>query len=816
MRVREHPDEGAYVEYLTKESINSLEDVEEIITRGNLSRATSATNMNENSSRSHAVFTLYLRQEIVCEDYNDDTQELGLNNEDKSGDVIINNEIVNKLKTSPPTTTKERFSKVCLVDLAGSERASLTGVVGERLREANNINTSLSTLGDVIKALSERATKKDIFIPYRNSMLTWLLKDSLGGNSKTTMLASISPHDASYNETLSTLRYIERVKLIVNHSVINEQSHDPKLIASLQKQVLYLQTALLISNSKLLQRENDIKDAVSSGTLDSSISTRNSKEFFTSRVSEDISPDEYMLKLLSLESEITRLNEYIVQQRNIIIENESLIMKLTLNVGNEEDDDDDNTEQRINIIVSTYKQEIDSINSNYDTLIQKFNSVTSTVQYERDKNAIIEDSYIKIENQLDILRDDLKNSKIELSLISKEKERLRDALEVKLDTIDNLLSEIEQSKIEFDKITKKMDLLESQSLNYANRKIIGDIIDQNIKLIENKQINILNSLELEVFHLKTNHLLLMKEKNEIIQNLNSDLKELKISLILKSESIASLEIKIDYLSKTIDSKIIENQAFENAYDIRIEELQNDLNLCNFKINDGKVLNESLEVQIRHLKEELIILKGEKEESVQLVITFEERIKELTEIIEINSIEKEKLELNLESLIHELQNELGVTINDGKKIRKSLEDQVLNLKYDVTSIANEKEKSIQKLSTSLNLLRSESITLLEVKVEELQKIVDSNMIERNILENSYKSRIQELQKEVYSFQSPISHNTNKIQETIDKMLLEKELDHGKELVISTLKSQVEALQSKLHVSGPSNVDQTNVRIEIFYL
>ena len=100
-----------------------------------------------------------------------------------------------------------------------------SGVTGDRLKEASNINKSLSTLGDVINALSEKNSGKsngETFIPYRNSTLTWLLKDSLGGNSKTSMLATISPSDANYGESMSTLRYLERAKLIVNNVSINE------------------------------------------------------------------------------------------------------------------------------------------------------------------------------------------------------------------------------------------------------------------------------------------------------------------------------------------------------------------------------------------------------------------------------------------------------------------------------------------------------------------------------------------------------------------------------------------------------------------
>jgi len=124
-----------------------------------------------------------------------------------------------------------------LVDLAGSERADSTGATGDRLKEGANINKSLSALGNVIKALADisMGTKKKINIPYRDSVLTKLLKNALGGNSKTIMIAALSPADINYDETLSTLRYADRAKNIKNKAVVNENPVD-KLIRELKEE----------------------------------------------------------------------------------------------------------------------------------------------------------------------------------------------------------------------------------------------------------------------------------------------------------------------------------------------------------------------------------------------------------------------------------------------------------------------------------------------------------------------------------------------------------------------------------------------------
>ena len=132
-----------------------------------------------------------------------------------------------------------------LVDLAGSERANSTGATGQRLKEGANINKSLTTLGKVIAALATASQaegkkgkkgKAEEFIPYRDSVLTWLLKDSLGGNSKTAMIDAISPADVQYEETLSTLRYADQAKKIKNKAVINEDPN-AKLVRELKEEL---------------------------------------------------------------------------------------------------------------------------------------------------------------------------------------------------------------------------------------------------------------------------------------------------------------------------------------------------------------------------------------------------------------------------------------------------------------------------------------------------------------------------------------------------------------------------------------------------
>ncbi|OBZ85442.1 hypothetical protein A0J61_06508 [Choanephora cucurbitarum] len=218
LKVREHPSLGPYVEDLSRLVVTSFDDINHLMDEGNKARTVAATNMNETSSRSHAVFTVFLTQKRMDE--------------------------VTKLET-------EKVARISLVDLAGSERANSTGATGARLKEGANINRSLTTLGKVISGLADQSIaeskkgkkQKDAFIPYRDSVLTWLLKDSLGGNSKTAMIAAISPAD--YDETLSTLRYADQAKKIQNKAVINEDPN-AKMIRELKEELSTLRDRLRV------------------------------------------------------------------------------------------------------------------------------------------------------------------------------------------------------------------------------------------------------------------------------------------------------------------------------------------------------------------------------------------------------------------------------------------------------------------------------------------------------------------------------------------------------------------------------------------
>ncbi|XP_040389715.1 kinesin-like protein KIF17 isoform X3 [Cygnus olor] len=206
LELKEHPEKGVYVKGLSLHTVHSVVQCERIMETGWRNRAVGYTLMNKDSSRSHSIFTIHME---IC-------------TVDEGGQDHL------------------RAAKLNLVDLAGSERQSKTGATGERLKEATKINLSLSALGNVISALVDGRCKH---IPYRDSKLTRLLQDSLGGNTKTLMVACLSPADNNYDESLSTLRYANRAKNIKNKPCINEDPKDA-LLREYQEEIKKLKAIL--------------------------------------------------------------------------------------------------------------------------------------------------------------------------------------------------------------------------------------------------------------------------------------------------------------------------------------------------------------------------------------------------------------------------------------------------------------------------------------------------------------------------------------------------------------------------------------------
>ncbi|KAJ1520229.1 hypothetical protein ONE63_004439 [Megalurothrips usitatus] len=273
--LREKPDTGVYVKDLQSFVCKSVKEIEQVMTVGNQNRTIGATNMNEHSSRSHAIFMI--------------TIEMSQTSEDGKNQI--------------------RVGKLNLVDLAGSERQSKTGASGERLKEASKINLSLSALGNVISALVDG---KSQHVPYRDSKLTRLLQDSLGGNSKTIMVANIGPASYNYDESLTTLRYANRAKNIKNKPRVNEDPKDA-LLRQYQEEIAKLKNILAERAAQRSQTLSGKKKKRKKKDKDTADDSEGSDEE-SSKTEEDL--------LKAQEAQLKQREEKILSNKNAISEEE--------------------------------------------------------------------------------------------------------------------------------------------------------------------------------------------------------------------------------------------------------------------------------------------------------------------------------------------------------------------------------------------------------------------------------------------------------------------------------------------------------------
>uniref|UniRef100_A0A3B5AP92 Kinesin-like protein n=1 Tax=Stegastes partitus TaxID=144197 RepID=A0A3B5AP92_9TELE len=226
IKIHEDANGGIYTVGVTTRTVTSAAEMIQCLKLGALSRTTASTQMNVQSSRSHAIFTIHLCQVRVCSPDNNDNE---------TDNRLANDSEIDEFET---LTAKFHF-----VDLAGSERLKRTGATGDRAKEGISINCGLLALGNVISALGDRS-KRSTHVPYRDSKLTRLLQDSLGGNSQTVMIACISPSDRDFMETLNTLKYANRARNIKNKVMVN-QDRASQQISALRTEIARLQMELM-------------------------------------------------------------------------------------------------------------------------------------------------------------------------------------------------------------------------------------------------------------------------------------------------------------------------------------------------------------------------------------------------------------------------------------------------------------------------------------------------------------------------------------------------------------------------------------------
>ena len=497
LNIREDSIKGIYVDGASERYVGCPNDVLALLEVGSENRAVAATNMNEHSSRSHSIFILTINQ----------------------------------------TNKQQGFSKIgklYLVDLAGSEKISKTGATGHTLEEAKNINKSLTTLGRVINSLTDG---KSTHIPYRESKLTRVLQESLGGNSKTCLIITCSPSIYNESESLSTLRFGERAKKIKNKPKINKEV----TVAELQKLVEQLKENLKKANQRISQLENYIRQK----GLDVPMSEykkqedeeekkkkieeenknrdkeRNINELLQNMNKENLSLSDRITNALNI---FTNNEEDLTYDNRIAIIAHLKYLKEQLDSGdfkNSKDSssggDNMSSEQgncsKYISQIQQYKEVKD--NPNLMKLVQKLSNVIKSGQFGGDssKRAECEDKDIqteKLEEEYDQI-----NEKFE-----KQKRVLLKQIDDKTSTINDLSKEVEELKEKLKMAEDKIPF--NEKATYDRNMLLESNLRDLRKKLEESQVERLMLEDQHEIYIKS-----MKDKNTLIASLEKELMELK-------------------------------------------------------------------------------------------------------------------------------------------------------------------------------------------------------------------------------------------------------------------------------------------------
>ena len=646
LNIREDKKKGIYIDNLSEWIVRNSDDIYTLLERGSENRATSSTVMNEISSRSHAIF-------IITVEQTSSTKNNDLNNYNIS----------------------TKISKLNLVDLAGSERTKITGAKGKQLEESKKINKSLSALGNVINALTE--LKGANHIPYRDSKLTRLLEDSLGGNCKTTMITMISPCQDFINETLSSLSFARRAKKIKNKPKINEEINHKALISQYELQLKNLRNELnkkneILKNNLFVKqvekltddKKNIIKELEETSQL--YYKERDEKKKLENKI-EIINKDFEIYKNNFNNLEIEKTPQFISaiekRQNSLLKEFDNKLQEF------QKTNKSINTEE-----IERYKQLILKQREMMSTLTKKINERDENILQLQEDN----EAYEKINEQLDsyifILNQNFKN----LIEFCQQKIKVEDI------NIDNYIN-----------IYKKINNDISQSKN--------DIINKKIKNLDNNSTKENKSIYTKKY-LPYNYQNNSSLSNNINNNINNSLNSSSISIF----NNININSDTPIILLTADEKIKELKGL-------LKEKENEVNIL--KLVSQKFLSKSCETKDGKIDIEQI------KKSLKNGFELHARIRELEE-------EKQKLK-NENEILYEKLSEYQ---NNMYKVQNIIEDIKLNNMINTNNIPS-KNESLEKIVDNLNVGQAiDDINKI------INKLINNNNIEylNNKINNSYAS------------------------------------------------------------------------------
>lgn len=740
--IRENIKKGVYVEGLTEEVTSSANDMMEIIKRGVGNRHVGATSMNERSSRSHSVLTCHIESK---------TQKEGLWN--------------------------IRMSRFHIIDLAGSERSKAANTQGERLKEAGMINKSLSTLGNVINSLVEVSEGRVRHIHYRDSKLTFLLRDSLGGNSKTLIIANVSPSSSSFGETLSTLKFAQRAKLIKNNAIINEDSAGTVAILKDEIKRLKLllakqQTSEPDSGSKLHHLFSKTLEKIDSYDDEGSpnYSPEKEKDFVTKK------------RILELEKLLQRNLDYTAQIQEY----------------NEKDAEDKDE------IIKKLQTTCESLEKQHtrdkmiikfrDSTIKRFGSLTEKLNNEEYKLELTN----KI-NEIELLNSQIESNPQTAQLFVENKQLKKEKTELKKfvdKTRDSLYSQY-RSAIEFvDTLNKYIkDYIEKEEMD--RDEIIKSQVDierAELKILHEEEINRLEEI---IYQSNANYERLAKELAEVDQEKQEALTtifSLKQEIqSIREKSQEELELAEKRFTESLDqvkAEVKEGKESEiQEYKIRMIEQDKHNEEVQKTVNKLKEQQEKSDECIEEMRKSLENLEKEKQDLLtQLQNIQEQVISKDEEISSLKEIEKAKEALDSEH--NTLKSEYKKLEKNYTKSNESLitiKEELAELKDKYTALEEENDTNLKEYDYKVSELEKELAVTTKAKDEAEGKL--------NVLNEAEEMLKLELKRQSSKSEDMLS-DFKQEQENANKRVVEIQQQLDAERVrYSELEKRIEALEQE---------------------
>nr|XP_011747462.1 centromere-associated protein E isoform X9 [Macaca nemestrina] len=783
--IREDVNRNVYVADLTEEVVYTSEMALKWITKGEKNRHYGETKMNQRSSRSHTIFRMILESREKGEPSNCE------------GSVKV--------------------SHLNLVDLAGSERAAQTGAEGVRLKEGCNINRSLFILGQVIKKLSDGQVGG--FINYRDSKLTRILQNSLGGNAKTRIICTITP--VSFDETLTTLQFASTAKYMKNTPYVNEVSTDEALLKRYRKEIMDLkkqleevsletraqamekdQLAQLLEEKDLLQKVQNEKIENLTRMLVTSSSLTSQQELKAKR----------KRRVTWCLGKINKMkNSNYVDQFNMPTNITTKTHKLSINLLGEIDE--------------SVCSESDVFSNTLDTLNEiEWNPATKLLNQEN------------IESELNSLRADydnlvldyeqLRTEKEEMELKLKEKNDLDEfeALErkTKKDQENELSSKVELLREKEDQIKKLQEYIDSQKLENIKMDLscsLESIEDQKqmkqtlfdaetVALDAKRESAFLRSENLELKEKMQELASTYKQMENDIQLYQSQLEAKKKMQVDLEKELQSAFNEITKLTSLIDGKVPKDLLYNLELEGKITDLQKELNkeveenealrkevnlLSELKSLPSEV--ERLRKEIHDKSEELHIITSEKHKLFSEVVYKESRVQGLLEEIGKTKDDLATTQSNYKSTDQEFQNFKSLHIDFEQKYKMVLEENA-RMNQEIVNLS----KEAQKFDSSLDALKTE----LSYKTQELQKKTCEVQERLNEMEE-LKEQLENRDSTLQTVEREKTLITEKLQQTLEEVkTLTQEKDDLKQLQKS-LQIERDQLKSDIHDTVNMNID-----------